>query len=123
MANEYAFVLPYEDEQGNVYPASYWPVDFQASSRRDKGARCTFVGYRNRQAFLDGKAPIPGAERSYATTGPDSWLRFKAWYDANPQHVYGACMFQALQAQEIGDLPAQGQPDTRVSFFKDAEVV
>lgn len=37
--------------------------------------------------------------------------------------IISASYAQALATKDVGNPPVQGQEDTRVSFFKDAEIV
>lgn len=113
-----ARVMPFTSDDGVQHPQSMWALNFEAASIGDKALRVEYTGYHSTDAYDAGASPIAGATHSISINGPD----FDAFVQANPQLV-GTILtmgWAVADAEKLGPAPAQGQPDTRTSFFSGA---
>lgn len=119
--NRLGRIMAFTSGDGVSHPQSFWVLNFAAFAVGDSTARLEFVGYHSKEAYDAGASPIAGAVRSYQVP-PEAWLSTVFVPVPAPSESFAvnfltAAWGVALAAKEVGEAPAEGQPDTRVSFF------
>lgn len=119
--NRFGRVMPYTSQDGADHPESFWALNFAAFAIGDSSARLEFVGYHSAEAYDGGRDPIAGAARSYQVT-PEHWMETVFVPLPAPEQPFAVNFLLqawavALSTKDVGEPPAEGQPDQRVSFF------
>lgn len=115
-----AFQIQHTDQYGNTHPESYWRIMFLAADLAGRTARVEFLGFKDKSAHDSGKQPIGSRSYSVSGSGFDAYL---AGYEQGQTDLFALGYTYALAAHEVGEAPAPGEEDTRVSFFNGATVV
>lgn len=119
--NRLGRVMPFVSSDGAKHDESFWVLNFAAFAVGDSTARLEFVGFHGKESYDEGRDPIAGATRSYQIP-PEGWMETVFAPLPAPEQPFAvnfllAAWAVALSAKEVGEPPAEGEADTRVSFF------
>jgi hypothetical protein len=111
-------VLAFTSPDGAVRPQAFWCLSQFSLDVEAKRLSIVYIAYHTKEDYDAGRAAIRDATQPYLFEG----AAFDALVAANPDFV--ATLLQRTWAVALetpdGPLPAEGQPDTRVSFFHSA---
>lgn len=114
--------MPYTSQDGVSHPESFWCLNFLATDIGGRNGRIEFVGYHSAAAYDADSQPVAGATRSYqfAADAFDAAVYEPTKLPTGSPlagEIISAAWGIALAAKEIGEPPADGEPDARTSFF------
>lgn len=117
-------VMPFQSADGVLHQAAFWCLNFAAFAIGDSGARLEFLAFHSVDAYNAGAAPIAGAMKDYVIT-PDQWMASVFVPLPAPDQPFAvnfllATWGVALSRKDVGDPPAEGEEDTRTSFFAES---
>ena len=114
------FEMDYTDGSGRNSPQSVWFLKSVEGLDVDrKVGALTFKGYNTLTDLALGKLPIE--IKTYFLT-PATWDAFFTATGLRLTDVFAPCYDFALLVKDVGTPPEEGAPDTRVSFFENAEL-
>jgi hypothetical protein len=116
-----AYEMEFISDDGVEHTESYWIIVQSNINKIDKNANFTFYGYHNKAARDAKKQNIGSKNYSLSSDEFDTYLGTSA---LNPEgkNPYEAAYAYANATLE-GQAPAEGEEDTRVSFFDGATEV
>lgn len=119
--NRLGRVLPFTSDDGADHPESFWVLNESNLAIGDSKGRLVVIGYHSAKAYDEGRAAIAGAKREYLIT-PEKWMETVFVPLPAPTEPFAVnFLLQAwaviLATKEVGEPPAEGEADTRVSFF------
>lgn len=120
--------MPYTSPDGAQHPDAFWCLQKLHAEIDDSMMRLQFIGYHDAASYDADRDPISGAVKEYMLAG-DGFQQAINLATAHPQgtpisvEILRMAWQVVLAAKEIGEPPADGQPDTRTSFFETATAV
>jgi hypothetical protein len=120
--------MPFTSADGDTHDASFWVLNYLATAIGDRAGRIEFIGYSSVAHYGRGADPIAGATRAYQFNGDEfdaAVFQPTSLPIGSPiaAEILAMAWSIALAAKEVGDPPAEGQQDTRISFFAQSVAV
>ncbi|HEX8747369.1 MAG TPA: hypothetical protein VF717_09220 [Pyrinomonadaceae bacterium] len=112
-------IMAFESADGVAHEESFWYIDELQLNISGRRLQFVTVAHHDTDAYDAEKWPIAGASKPYTFEGEE----FDALIARHPDLVgmlLNGMWSEALLKKDVGEPPAEDQPDTRRSFFEGA---
>jgi hypothetical protein len=116
-----AFQRAFTDASGNVCPTAYWFPAQVNLGFANRTAYVVFQGWRDVDAWTQGKTPLPGAVKTYTITGPEFLSLYQEHIAPGGPNIAQMVFTYARNKKDVVVDPAD--PSKNVSFFEHAQEV